>query len=307
MERDFVRWLSGRGVGHPAVQVGIGDDAAVLRPEPGRDWVVTTDMLMDGVDFELAKVDPRRVGRKALAVNLSDLAAMAAKPVAAFVSVALPQVGGLKLAQELHVGLQGLAEEFGTCIAGGDTNSWRGPLVISVTALGTVDPAHVLLRSGARPGDAILVTGPLGGSILGKHFDFTPRVREAQRLVQLGPLHAGIDLSDGLSLDLFRLIEASGCGAELDLAQIPISPAARELAARGTGKSPLEHALSDGEDFELLLSVPAEFANALVANPPAGVTLFRIGTILPEPGLWGVSPNGDRVPLVPQGYEHSLS
>ena len=133
----------------------------------------------------LAEAGPRRVGRKAMAVNLSDIAAMAGRPVAAVVSVGLPRRGGRALAEELYHGLREVADAFDTPIVGGDTNSWDGPLVITVTLLGEATARGAVRRNGARPGDWLLATGPLGGSILGKHLDFTPRVREALQL------HAG--------------------------------------------------------------------------------------------------------------------
>src|SRR5205823_1206400 len=147
--------------------------------------LVTTAMLLDGSCLVLAEAGPRRVGRKAMAVNLSDIAAMAGRPVAAFVSVGLPRQGGRALAEELYQGLREVADAFDTAIAGGDTNAWDGLLVISVTVLGEATGRGPVCRNGARPGDWLLVTGPLGGSILGKHLEFTPRVREALRLHEL--------------------------------------------------------------------------------------------------------------------------
>jgi thiamine-monophosphate kinase len=284
--------------------VGIGDDAAVVATSG--DAVITTDMLMEGVDFEPG-TDPRRVGRKSLAVNLSDLAAMAAEPVTAFAAVALPRSGGRAIAEQLYEGLLALAEEFQITLAGGDTNSWNGPLVISVTAVGRVTTRGPLLRSGARPGDVLLVTGELGGSILGHHFDFQPRVREALWLHAAAELHAGIDVSDGLTLDLARLLAASGCGAVLDLDQIPVSDAARQLAAdRADGISAREHALSDGEDFELVIAAPPAEADRLLAAAPP-VRLTRIGHCVARPGLWQAARDGNWEPLLPHGYEHQLS
>jgi thiamine-monophosphate kinase len=327
MERDLVRWLCERLPSHRRMLLGPGDDAAILRISSGSNLVATTDMLMDGVDFELGKHEPERIGRKALAMNLSDLAAMAAKPVAALVSLALPRSGGEALAKRLYAGLLPLAAEFDCPIAGGDTNSWAGPLVISVTALGEVPLARRWTRAGAKPGDAILVTGEFGGSILGRQFDFTPRLREALWLAENVEIHAAIDVSDGLSLDLFRVCEASGCGAALDLGKIPVSAAAEEVAQnsrRGTGKMPvapegtirepvapdertaLDHALADGEDFELILAVPADAAVKLIANPPPATRLTQIGTFVAEPGLYAQYENGHRTPLTPRGYEHRL-
>src|SRR5437773_134835 len=187
-------------------------------------------MLLEGSCFRLAEAGPRRVGRKAMAVNLSDIAAMAGLPVAAVVSLGLPRQGGLALAQELDAGLREMADAFGVAIIGGDTNSWDGPLVISVTLLGEPTGRSPVTRGGARPGDWLVVTGPLGGSILGKHLDFTPRIHEALALHRECDLHAMIDISDGLAADLHHLCAESHCGARLRAEAIPIAPAALQLA-----------------------------------------------------------------------------
>lgn len=306
MEADLIRWLRRRLPQDPRLRVGPGDDAAVLSWVGRRDCVVTTDMLADGIDFELEKTDPRRVGRKALAVNLSDLAAMAAQPVAVFISVTLPRPNARDLAVALFEGLLPLAEEFDIAIAGGDTNTWDGPLVINITALGEVTARGPLLRTGARPGDSILVTGSFGGSILGRHFDFVPRVREALKLNAQFTLHAGTDVSDGLSLDLWHLVEESGCGAVLECDRIPISPAAQQLAQSAPGKgTALDHALGDGEDFELILAVPREEADRILAAQPVDVPITRIGYFTSELGLWASTADGSRQILKPRGYEHS--
>jgi thiamine-monophosphate kinase len=303
MELEFIRWLGEHLPRHPRLTVGPGDDAAVLAA--GRDprSVVTVDLLTDTVDFDLARVDASRVGRKALAVNLSDLAAMAARPLAAVVALALPRTDALSLAKRLYEGLIPLAEQYDVAIAGGDTNTWDGPLVISVTAIGEVMPSGPLVRSGARPGDAIVVTGRFGGSILGHHLDFEPRVNEALWLASHSRLHAGIDSSDGLSLDTWRLAEASGCGAELDCGRIPIAEAAFEMATRD-GVTPLDHALGDGEDFELILAVPQDAAVELVASQPLACGLSIVGKFVAEAGLWVLDETGSRRPFTPRGFEH---
>jgi thiamine-monophosphate kinase len=305
MERDFLRRLLPRLPGHPRLLLGPGDDAALLALAKDNACVVTTDMLMDGVDFQLSQHDARRIGRKSLAVNLSDLAAMAARPVGAVISLALPRSGGEELTLQLYEGLIPLAEEFEAAVAGGDTNGWDGPLVISITAIGEVIPGKEWRRSGAKLGDEILVTGSFGGSILGKHFDFTPRVQEALCLEEHYEVHAALDVSDGLSLDLARLCEASGCGAVLELGQIPIAPAAYELESRD-GQSALDHALGDGEDFELILAVDPAVAEKLLAAQPLDVPLTRIGRFVKESGLWQQSGDGPPQSLAPRGYEHQL-
>jgi thiamine-monophosphate kinase len=307
-ERDWFTWLKAHTPRHPAVKVPIGDDAAVWGLSPGTNCVATVDMLTEGVDFILAEADPVRIGRKALAVNLSDLAAMGAWPVAALAAVVLPRSAAPDLAEKLYQGMLPLAQEFCVALAGGDTNSWDGPLAISVTAFGETHAKGPLLRSGAKPGDRILVTGEFGGSILGKHFDFIPRVAEAIKLHERFTLHAGIDVSDGLSLDLSRMTEASGCGAELLLDKIPIAQAARELAdQRGDGVSPLTHALADGEDFELILAVPPSEAERILRDTSLGVKVTDIGQFVAESGLWRIAAGQSRATLSPRGYEHQWS
>lgn len=313
MEADLIAYLRQRIPGHPRLRLGVGDDAAVLDLAGTAECVLTVDMLMDGVDFDLAAIDPRRAGRKALAVNLSDLAAMASRPLAGVVALALPRrpregvPSALDLARQLYEGLLPLAEQHGLVIAGGDTNSWDGPLAISVTLLGEVTARGPLRRGGARPGDRILVTGSFGGSILGRHLDFEPRVREALQLADRYTLDGGMDVSDGLTLDLSRMAEESGCGAVVDLASVPISKAAWAVAAQQPdGRTPLEHALGDGEDFELILAVAPEEAAKILAERPLDIPLTDIGRFIAEPGLWQGDGAGRR-PLAPRGYQHDFA
>jgi thiamine-monophosphate kinase len=305
MERKFIDWLRERLPPHPQVWIGPGDDAAVLRLVRGSDCVLTTDLVCDGVDFHLHEVGALRAGRKALAVNLSDLAAMAARPLAVVVALLLPRGQAREVAEGLCAGMLPLAEEFGVAICGGDVNMWDGRLAVSIAAVGETTPHGPLRRSGARPGDRIVVTGAFGGSILGKHLDFVPRVREALLLHERYPLHAGIDVSDGLSLDLWRLARESGVGAEIRLDAVPIAPDAERLARQSAdGSTPLDHALSDGEDFELILAVPPDAARQMLAQQPLGVPLTDIGEFCTEPGLWQVDAQGHRTPLEPRGFEY---
>ena len=297
MEIEFIRALRKRLPESPQLAVGPGDDAAILHPDGS---VVTCDLLCDGTHFSLSNDSPHRIGRKALAVNLSDLAAMAAEPVAAFLAVALPRAH-TDIAEPLLEGMLPLAEQFQVAIAGGDTNVWDGPLVVSITLIGRC-PHQPLLRSGAQPGDELLVTGTFGGSRIGKQFDFTPRVHEAMQLQREQPLHAGIDCSDGLSLDASRLAEESGCGVAIDLAAVPVSEAAREMGSQDATLSALQRALGDGEDFELLLAAPPERAASLLATQPLAVPLTRIGTFTERAGLWREAEKW--IPLSATGYEH---
>ncbi len=306
MESDFIGWLRDHLPPHPLLKLGIGDDAAVLATAGRNDVVVTTDLISDGVDFDLRTDDPRRIGHKALAINLSDLAAMAARPLAAVISLNLPKENGAKLARQLYEGLLPLAERFHLAIAGGDTNSWDGRLVVSVTAIGEVTASGPLCRRGALPGDRIIVTGEFGGSILGRHLDVEPRIAEALLLNQCYSLHAGIDCSDGLSLDLWRVCEESRCGANLDINHVPIAAAAIELA-KSDNRTPLDHALADGEDFELILAIPTDSARKLIADQPLeGVLLTDIGEFVPDRGIWQCGSDRTRQPLTPRGFEHQF-
>lgn len=305
-EFAFIDWLRRLTVIPPKVRVGPGDDCAVLEPQSDLPWLVTTDMLLEGSHFVLAEAGPRRVGRKAMAVNLSDIAAMGGRPVAAFVSVGLPRGPDTQeLAKELYQGLRERADEFEVSIAGGDTNSWSGALVLSVTLLGVPGTQGPIRRAGARPGDWLLVTGSLGGSLLGKHLDFTPRVREGLLLQDYAALHAMIDLSDGLAADVGHLCEESGCRAVVFASDIPVSEAAHEQARRD-GRSPLEHALCDGEDFELAFAVSEEDGRRLLQTQPLpGVRLARVGVFEDGVGLL-LEEGGTRRPLQSKGFEHSF-
>jgi thiamine-monophosphate kinase len=301
-EFAFIDWLRRRTPADLRILLGPGDDCAAVRLRPDVPCLVTTDMLLEGSCFRLAEAGPRRVGRKAMAVNLSDIAAMAGQPVAALISVGLPRKGGMDLAQELFTGMAEMAGAFNVAIAGGDTNSWDGPLVISVTLLGEPTGRGPVTRSGAKPGDWLIVTGELGGSIQGKHLDFTPRVREAIALHANADLHAMLDISDGLAADVNHLCEESRVGAVIWSDKIPVSAAATQLK---DDRSPLEHALGDGEDFELVFAVsPAEAQRLLATQPVPGITLKAVGECVGE-GLW-LQDGQTRRPLAPVGYVHGL-
>jgi len=282
----------------------IGDDAAVIG-----DHIITVDMLTEGVDFLLAETDPTWIGRKALAVNLSDIAAMGGIPHWIFVAVALPQKGALELAEQLLAGMRPLIEQYQLILAGGDTNTWDSGLVVSITAIGRVSERGVFRRNGGQAGDRILVTGPLGGSILRHQFCFEPRIDEALYLNKQYNIHSAIDISDGLTLDLHRLATESRLGATLFESAIPIADDAFKLAKQ-SGRAPLDHALSDGEDFELLFTLSPEEAEKLLSLQPfrsSGVTLTDIGELTAEPGLRWITAAGDCQPLLPRGFEHGSS
>ena len=310
METEFVARLLAGLPADPRLEVPPGDDAAVLRPPALRRTVVTVDMLMEGTDFVLGpECSARAVGHKALAVSLSDLAAMAARPEAAFVAVALPRHGGDTVGHELQAGIRTLADEHGVAVAGGDTNAWDGPLVISTTLIGSVPPGRAWRRDGARPGDLLVVTGAFGGSLLGRHLAVRPRVREASFIAERFDVHAALDCSDGLALDLSRMMAASGTRGVVDPTAVPIHADAVRRAARD-GTRALDHALGDGEDFELILALPPDAAHALVAAagvPPLDLPLTIIGRVEAGTGLMAETADGGRRPLEPAGYVHDFT
>lgn len=305
MEHSFLAYLRGRCRSLPQVAVGIGDDAAVIEGN-GDDWIACTDQIIDGVDFvtsELAKSghDLGDVGYKSVAINLSDVAAMGAVAHCVLVTLSLPRENASQIGGELYEGILAAAGEFGLAVAGGDLSTYDGPLAISVTVLGHVPHGSAWLRSGAREGDAIVVTGAFGGSLLGRHLRPQPRLRVAAELRGRVDVRAAIDVSDGLSLDLDRLCAASRVGAELDLAQIPIHPDAVKRAAE-SGRTPFEHAWADGEDFELILAMSQEDADSL-RDAEVTAPLTQIGNIVGRTGLWERTPSKLRR-LAPQGFEH---
>jgi thiamine-monophosphate kinase len=297
-ELALVEWLRRRRVADPQrVPIGIGDDMAAVNL--GADLVLlTADMVLDGVHFDTAEHHLRQIGHKAVACSLSDCAAMAVVPVAALTSVALPRDWSMQQAQELLDAMARTAEDFDCPIVGGDITSWAHPLAVDVSMVARQEGGRApIRRSGAEPGDGLYVTGQLGCSLAGRHLTFVPRVREALTLagVLQQSLHAMIDISDGLALDLWRMCQASGCGAELDVeALLGVASA----AARGSEGSVLEHVLHDGEDFELLVATSGDPAASGLA---CGIT--RIGRVVPS-GLVLRLADGRGQRLEPRGYEH---
>ncbi len=299
-ELDFINHIR-RSVGQlgRAVLVGPGDDCAVLGVR-GERLLVTVDQVLDGVHFLLAAHGPRLAGRKALARNLSDIAAMGGLPLAAVGSTAFPRDFPQEQAREIHAGVQALAEEFACPLVGGDVGVWDGPLAITITVLGRCGQVEPVLRSGARAGDAILVTGRLGGAWASRrHLEFVPRVREGRLLAERYRPHAMIDLSDGLASDLRHVCEESKLAADLDAAAIPIHD---DVA--GSSADRLHAALTDGEDYELLFTLPPDRADALQAAGDLGVAVTRIGTMCEGEGITLVHADGRREPLTAKGWEH---
>lgn len=301
-ENQFLTWLRQQNSQSSALVHGIGDDAAVLAPNK-TNMVVTTDLICDGTHFLSSECSPTAIGRKAMAVNLSDVAAMAANPVAAFVSLLLPTDCSDEYAKHLFQGAAELGKQFDCVIAGGDTNAWAGKLAINVLVIGEATSRGPLLRSGAEPDDVILVTGALGGSIKGHHLDFTPRVAEALYLHEHFDIHAMMDLSDGLAMDLQRMCTASNCGAEVTSHQVPISEAAQSTAA--DARQRLLHAIGDGEDFELLFAASTATAEQIIREQPLSTHVSAVGKFTKQTALWLIDDDG-RQPFPNVGFEHGV-
>jgi thiamine-monophosphate kinase len=297
-EFDFIEKIRQRQPADPRATIGIGDDTALLLGGP-TDWLATVDMLLEDVHFN-RQTPARLVGRKALGVNLSDIAAMAGKPVAALVALGIPTGISDRWLDELWQGIEGLAQEFHVAIVGGDTNRSKSGMVVSITVLGQPTGRGPVKRRGAQPGDKILVTGRLGGSLAGRHLTFRPRVDEAQKLHQLVHLHAMMDISDGLGGDMFHLARESACGMVLDEEAIPIHP-----EVPSDGRSPLQHALHDGEDFELLFAVSPHDASLLTRTQPLGdVPVTIIGEATKDQGVFCRSKEGRIEAIKPGGFIH---
>lgn len=275
-ERGFIERIApGCLVDAERVIVGIGDDCAVIRADADHDRVslVTTDMLVEQVHFLRDAITPRQLGAKALAVNLSDIAAMGGQPHDAFISLAIPPGLTLEYLDELYAGLKGMAARHGVNISGGDTTAARGDLVINVALTGEAGRRKVLLRSGARPGDRIYVTGNLGDSAAGlhavlhghtrddetaaelvrRHHEPVPHLEQGQRIAATGLAHAMIDLSDGLVADLGHICDQSRVGCALEAAHLPLSPELERYCA-AHHLDPIELALAGGEDYVLLFT-----------------------------------------------------
>ncbi len=287
---------------------GAGDDCAVLDlGDPGHHTLFKTDAIVEGIHFS-RDADPGRVGHKAIARCLSDIAAMAGEPIAAVITLALPKNHDAAWCEALYAGLGKTAARHQVAIVGGETTTNPDRILVNVAMIGRVPRDRAVRRSGARAGDALFVSGELGGSIAGRHLEFEPRLAEARWLAANVDVHAMIDLSDGLAGDLPHLLAASGgLGAEIRAASVPVSRAARELARAGDlAKPALLAALTDGEDFELLFAVPPSDAVRVLDGWKAAFPETRlccIGKTTATPGVILVGERGPR-PMPRGGYEH---
>jgi thiamine-monophosphate kinase len=316
----------------PLIRKGIGDDAAIVSI-PAGDWaVLTTDLLTEGVHFDLRTASPASVGYRAAMANLSDVAAMGAVPRFLLVSIAIPSSLRTTDILALYEGLMTACRAYKVRLIGGDTSASQHGLFLSITLLGTTKRRKVLLRKGARIGDSLYVTGTLGDSLAGlqllsnshaqgtgtsrlrpadrkflinRHLRPTARVREGQWLNQTGVVTSAIDVSDGLSGDLRHICNASHVGAEIDVSRLPLSPACQSYAT-STKQDPVALALAGGEDYELLFTVPETHRARLErAASRRNFTLTRIGHICAASlGIHRLLGNGRREPLPALSYEH---
>ncbi len=272
-----------------SVVTGVGDDCAVLDlGVPDKLILFKTDAVVEGIHFT-RETPPEKIGRKALARCLSDIAAMAGTPTAALVTIALPKDFDAEFVAKIYDGLNALARQHSVAIVGGETTTNPERMLISISLLGAVPRGKQIMRSGAKVGDAIFVSGELGGSIEGKHLDFEPRVAEARWLAEHFAIHALMDLSDGLAGDLGHIVKASNVGAEISKMALPVSRAAKLRARAGDAAKPAAlAALTDGEDFELLFTLASKDAVKLLdawkAKFPE-VKLTCIGKIVKGEGI----------------------
>ncbi len=311
----------------PGVVLGIGDDAAVVEAGGGQ-LVLTTDMLVEGVHFDRATTSPRDLGAKAIVVNVSDIAAMAASPRFALASLALTADLEAAWVMELEGGMRAACDEYALALIGGDVNR-ANEIVICVTVVGEVAPGRAVTRAGARAGDLVVVTGvlgaaagglalsrahpsqlgaalrePWGSELLAALARPVARVGEAQTLAQEGAT-AMMDLSDGLAKDLSRLCSESRVGARIELARVPVSSSLAAGAA-ALGVDPLELAVGGGEDYELLATIPTASLDAArsALDERFGVPLTEVGVVLEKEGLMAVDADGNTSPLEALGWDH---
>jgi thiamine-monophosphate kinase len=331
-EFDFIRKLQQRYSTHsPWVHRSIGDDAAVIVPAKNRRQLLTTDLLAERVHFDLTTATFADIGFRAAVANLSDIAAMGGTPEYLLVSLAIPHSGTRRQVSEFYRGMMAACRSQKVRLIGGDTSASASGWFINLTLVGSAIPSHVLLRSGARSGDDLYVTGTLGDSLAGlkllqasrrgtenqplaprhrrflmrRHLRPTARILEGRWLSAKGWATSAIDISDGLSGDLRHICEESHVGADITLSALPISPACRAYA-KSTEQDPVTLALAGGEDYELLFTVPAGrragFERAKVAQH---LPVSRIGTITPaRSGLYMTLENGRRHRLPFTSYEH---
>ncbi|HHV72456.1 MAG TPA: thiamine-phosphate kinase [Clostridia bacterium] len=307
------------------VVLGIGDDAAVLKQDGSKLLLATTDTMTEGIHFLFSTTSPEQLGYKSLTVNVSDIAAMGGLPTAALVSLTLPKKIECNWVNSLYRGIKEACNVYGVNLVGGDTVSSLGGITLTVTLLGEVEPDCLIRRSGAKPGDLLGVTGPLGGSAAGlrllslelnrdlkgaeaalaRHLKPEARLWAGRNLAKTGKVHSLNDISDGLCSEVLEIAEASGVGVVLNARDIPVDPAAWEIAEY-TGDDPLDWALYGGEDYELVFSFSPEGKGEIeAALAEAGCSLRIIGEIVRDREKKFINfPDGRLRPLKALGYNH---
>lgn len=334
-EFELIRALQKRhGAGAPSIIRGIGDDAAVITPSKNRWQLFTTDLLAEGIHFDLRTATWSDIGFRAAAANLSDIAAMGGTPQYVLVSVAIPRTGSRRQVQQLYQGMMSACRPHAVRLIGGDTSASASTWFVSIALIGSVPPRQVLLRNGARAGDYLYVTGTLGDSLAGlqllrqsqrraasssllprhrafllrRHLHPTARITEGRWLSKHRWATSAIDISDGLSGDLRHICEESRVGADINLSALPLSPACRAYGETAD-QDPTMLALAGGEDYELLFTVPSRrrrlFERMAIAHH---LHVTRIGVIKPaKSGIHSLSPDGRRRALPDTSYEHFRS
>jgi thiamine-monophosphate kinase len=314
-----------QGVQNPQIIQGVGDDCAVLRPSVGMELLLTTDTQEEGVHFRRDWAPPEDIGWRCLAVNVSDIAAMGGRPLGAVVALSLPAALDVAFVDAFYDGMLALAERYDCPVIGGNISQRADNLSVTISVLGEVACGRSVYRSGARVGDEIWVTGTLGSAKAGlevlRHPDAVaglrtadvltryrrpcPRLQEAQYLCQQAGLHSLLDISDGLSSDLWHICEASGVGARLEAACIPMAEEVRQVAT-ALRVDPLLFALHGGEDFELCMTAPPGKIAALQSDFERrfSCSLVRVGSIRAGPDVILALPDGTQHPLGAQGYDH---
>ncbi len=310
---------------NPHVVLGIGDDAAIFKPAKGHELVFTTDMLVEGRHFDFKWISPWQLGAKTMAVNVSDCAAMGAKPTVAVVSLGVPKDYPVANLEAFYDGLKSWGEQFGAQVVGGDTVG-SDQFLVNVALVGEVETGRALRRSGAKAGDALFVTGTLGDSAGGlhsllhpsekgketapllvkRHLTPTPRFNTGRVLSSKKLASSAIDISDGLSSEVHHLCGESGVGAEIHEEALPISPSLAHYCGE-RGLSPLDFVLNGGEDYELLFTVPLPRISEAVQKLPAetGVAVKSIGRMVPKSkGVSLITRRGERKPLAAKGFDH---
>ena len=330
-ESEIISRIRHRSHTRVDVLIGIGDDAAVLKNTSETDLLACCDLMVEGVHFRLDWTTPRMLGRKALAVNLSDIAAMGGVPKFAMISVALTSDCSAEFVDELFGGIAELANEHGVSIVGGDTSSSRDSLFIDVSVIGECETGKAITRRGAKTGDKIYVSGSLGASALGlsllkegsrleelkvrsdakqkaiiKHLAPEPRLKLGRALREAGLATSMIDISDGLSTDLWHILDESHAGALIHAEAVPIAGCVLSLSRGTQGIDPLKLALNGGEDYELLFTVRPESETQLMAlAEPLGTKITAIGEIFGDTRL-SIERNGAIELLERTGYEHLI-